>query len=346
MVIKRVVMQTVPGQRLRKAIHKMRSKQTYETAKIFLKNWGGEELSEYAKDMYMFCKKYNYTYAEYMYYHFYEKKLKERLAYISSEERIYCCEKLNPAKNWSVFENKANTYLKFKEFFKRDVFILRKPYDKNTRKALYEFILNNPCFIAKTFYDAEGRGVKKYDLRKGQISNDWIDSFLAKYQNGCLCEELIVQSSDFAKLHPESVNGLRLTTIRFRDHVEIIHPAMRVGTGDNYVDNAGCDGIICAVDSSGKMFRAVNERGEFYETHPDTGVKFLEYRVPYFEEAMELAEKLAEVVPDNRYTGWDLAHTSEGWILIEANAYAAFLMWQLPLQQGFRNEWESIMSRI
>lgn len=346
MMIKRVMMQTMPGQRLRKAIHKMRSKQTYETAEIFLRKWGDKRFIEYAKDMYMFCKKYNYAYEEYMYYRFYEKELKERLTYISSEERIYCCEKLNLAKNWNIFENKANTYVKYKDFFKRDAFILKKPYDKATKKTLCEFLHNNPCFIAKTFYDAEGRGVKKYDLREKQIDDEWLNSFLTRYPNGCLCEELIIQSNDFAKLHPQSVNGLRLTTIRFSDHVEIIHPAMRVGTGDNYVDNAGRNGIICAVDSSGKMFRAVNERGEFYENHPDTGVKFLEYRVPHFEEAVQLAKKLAEVVPDNRYTGWDLAHTSEGWVLIEANAYAAFLMWQLPLQQGFRNEWESIVKRI
>ena len=348
MNIKRTLAQSYLGQQIRRIVHNRNSNKTLESAVDFLNKWGGDfNIPEIAKDMYEFCKKFNYSYTEYMFYHFYDRGIDERLTFISSEERIYCCEKLNKADNWDVFENKANTYLAYEPYFKRDVCIVRNPSNQSERETLKRFIKKHPCFMAKTLDDAGGVGITKYDVSDIYISDEWCDEFLAKYSKGCLCEELIIQSEEFSRFHPESVNTLRITTIRFDDHVEIVHPAMRVGTGKSYVDNAGSNGILCAIDSAtGKVIATANERGEAYTIHPDTGVELIGCQIPYFEEALELAKELAQVIPTNRYTGWDLAHTTNGWVLVEANSYGGFVIWQIPLQKGFREEWNDIMNRI
>lgn len=308
---------------------------------------GVNDNSKMAEDMYSFCTKYNYSYAEYMFYHFIERDLKERLEFISSEERIYCCEKLNKAKNWEIFENKANTYKMYRNYFKRDVCVIRDFKDKSDRDSFRKFVNNHACFIGKTLDDAGGVGIQKFDLRKMALSDELIERFYEKYPKGCLLEELIIQSKDFSQFHPQSVNTLRITTIRFNDHIEIIHPAMRIGTGESYVDNAGSNGILCAIDAeTGVIIATANERGEKFEDHPDTGIKLIGFQIPFLDEAIELAKELALIVPSNRYTGWDLAHTEKGWVLVEANSYGGFVIWQIPLQKGFRSEWENIIKRI
>ena len=83
----------------------------------------------------------------------------------------------------------------------------------------------------------------------------------------------------------------------------------------------------------------------FYKTHPDTGVELEGFEVPCWQEAIEFVGKLAQVVPSNRYTGWDLALTKSGWVLIEANSRG---QWggQFVLQQGFRREIESYLKEL
>lgn len=167
-------------------------------------------------------------------------------------------------------------------------------------KIKKNFINNHPCFIAKTLNDAGGVGIKKYDFSDKTISVELCEEFLKKYSNGCLCEELIVQSEEFACFHPESVNTVRITTIRFDDHVEIIHPAMRIGTGKSFVDNAGSNGILCSIDSStGKIIATANEHGQAFTSHPDTGIELIGHKIPFLNDAMNIAKELALIVPTN-----------------------------------------------
>lgn len=57
---------------------------------------------------------------------------------------------------------------------------------------------------------------------------------------------------------------------------------------------------------------------------------------------MEMAIELARQIPSNRYAGWDLALTKNGWLMIEENARGQFVGWQIPMQKGFRKEWNEL----
>ena len=48
-----------------------------------------------------------------------------------------------------------------------------------------------------------------------------------------------------------------------------------------------------------------------------------------------MAIELARQIPSNRYAGWDLALTKNGWLMIEGNARGQFVGWQIPMQKGF-----------
>lgn len=109
-----------------------------------------------------------------------------------------------------------------------------------------------------------------------------------------------------------------------------------MGRGSSVVDNAGSGGIFTSVDfHTGRITKAVDELGNSYNEHPDTKINLIGYEIPKWQEAIELAKKLALIVPNNRYTGWDLALTKNGWCMVEGNTRAQFVF-QIPEQKGFR----------
>lgn len=59
----------------------------------------------------------------------------------------------------------------------------------------------------------------------------------------CILEVLIVQSSVMEKLHPNSVNTVRIPAFRENDGTLIVMPFLRVGVGNSVVDNAGAGGF-------------------------------------------------------------------------------------------------------
>ena len=158
-----------------------------------------------------------------------------------------------------------------------------------------------------------------------------------------MIEELIIQSSTLADFHPNSVNTLRIPTFRFNDNETLIfHPFLRIGQKGNIVDNAGAGGIMGLVDiKTGCVFAASDERCNCYTKHPDTNLDIVGFRIPMWEEALVFVKKLADVIPNVRYVGWDIALTEKGWVLIEGNEKGQFL-WQIPTKEGFRDEFEAI----
>lgn len=102
-------------------------------------------------------------------------------------------------------------------------------------------------------------------------------------------------------------------------------------------------GVMCPIDiKSGKIIAAADENGKMYDVHPDSKIPIIGFQVPKWNEAMEMAIELARQIPSNRYAGWDLALTKNGWLMIEGNARGQFVGWKIPMQKGFRKEWNEL----
>ncbi len=164
-----------------------------------------------------------------------------------------------------------------------------------------------------------------------------------------VCEELIVQSSQMAALHPNSINTIRITTILTdNNNVVVFYPFLKVGQKGSFVDNAGSGGIIVQIDpNSGKLCSGgYDESNVRYAAHPDTGVIFNGYQLPEFSNAVSLAKKLALVRPGCRYVGWDLAHTDKGWVMVEGNSRGQFIGQQVCDKIGKKSEMDDIMKNV
>ncbi len=296
-----------------------------------------------AKDMLRMFYDHKFMFDEYFLYNFENLSDERRLEFVSDIEHIPFCERMNRKENQIIFDDKVKTYEHFGKYYKRELL----PVSGRNTAELRAFLEKHSRIIVKPFDKCCGQGVRIVDTASGDI--DALISQLSEgYPDGFLAEEVIVQCAELAELHPSSVNTMRLTTIYYSDDdIDVIHPFLRVGRGDAVVDNGGAGGILCSVDPvSGTITHTADETGATFDIHPETGKRLIGFAIPRWNEAVALAKELATVIEGNRYTGWDLALTDDGWIMVEGNARGQYVGWQIPTQVGFRRELDGIMKKL
>ena len=351
LIIKNAIKANPIGKKLRdlwqmRGFTKIRAEKAYDEFCKLNKNicLGGDK-NVIVKDMLVEARKYRFSFEEYFMYHFYNMSLNERRTYVSDRERITYCERMNDMRNMIIFDDKAKTYEVYGKYYKRDLIEI---FENNSQeeKEFSNFILKHPRFIVKPFDGACGVGIKIVDARK-EKSKLLLEQLLIEYKRGFVAEELIVQTGLLHDIHPQSVNTLRVPTIKYVNRTEIIHPILRVGRGDSVVDNGGAGGICCAIDvETGIVKSAADESGKYYRIHPDSKIELVGLQIPQWKEAKELAMELSEILPDNHYTGWDLALTDNGWVLQEANDRGTFILFQITDRKGFKPEIERIVQEL
>lgn len=293
-------------------------------------------------DMIKESRDYKIPYQEYFLFDFDHICEEKRRSFVSDRERVEIANRLNVAKNDPIFYDKGITYQVFGKYYCRDVLRIKSKDDK---ASFLKFASKHARFVCKPIDGGCGVGIKIVDMKSAK-PEELFENLLREYGEKCIIEELIVQADAMKVLHPSSVNTVRVPSIRFDDHVEIVHPFLRVGKSGNITDNAGSGGIICVISADkGIVTETADEFGNTYEVHPDTKERLLDFQIPHWEEAVKLVQELAQVVPDNRYCSWDLALTDKGWVMVEVNARGQFI-WQYATKTGFRNEVEEILSKL
>jgi hypothetical protein len=124
-------------------------------------------------------------------------------------------------------------------------------------------------------------------------------------------------------LNGSSVNTVRLVTFCSNGKATLFCAALRVGTAGAHVDNWAAGGLIVGVDA---------QRGElvgdgFFKPgyggrtpiHPDSGIRFAGFKIPFFREALQTVTRLHEYLSDIHSIGWDVAIGPTGPTIIEGN---------------------------
>ncbi len=277
---------------------------------------------------------------DYYSYDFPHKNDSGRSAYITDVTRKMYYHAFNGKFTSELFDNKYNTYLKFKEFYKRDVVLCD---GDDTLESVTAFVARHPRFILKPINAFMGKGVKIYET----IGDP--ESCLESIRSNapCVLEEIIEPSDKMRALHPSSLNTLRIPCIRGKDGLHIVCPFLRVGTGESVVDGGHYGGLWLAIDVETGIVGnpAVNIYGYEFLYHPDTHIPLVGFQLPDWDGAVALVRKLMDVVPQINYVGWDLAHTASGWIMVEGNDNGQFVG-QVPLRRGCRAQVDEILSKL
>ncbi|MBE6601956.1 MAG: hypothetical protein E7637_05560 [Ruminococcaceae bacterium] len=164
-----------------------------------------------------------------------------------------------------------------------------------------------------------GRGIEFF--RAGD--QDKINAFLTDPSyDDYIVQKLIEQHPDIAKVHPDSVNTVRICSILMDDGVYILSSCLRMGTGSSRVDNVTAGGISCGIKPDGYLdkYSYTYYTGEKRETHPSSGVRYEGFSVPSYDKAVALVKRAHPLIGHFRLVSWDIAIDRDGdAMLIEAN---------------------------
>lgn len=277
---------------------------------------------------------YGFEPDEFFFYCIEGKTREEKWEYISDLEKYILTYSLNDICDIEIFYDKARTYEKLKKYFKRDAISIEhaSEYVKFLR-----FIKKHPVFVRKSVGMGRGKGVSRIDSR-GKDPKELFTAMIGMGKQ--ILEELVVQSAEMSQFNPSSVNTVRCPTFRTVRGIELAPCRFRIGQGGSFVDNAGSGGILAGIDpKTGIVF--TTGRDEYcneYVTHPQSGLPFKGFQLPDWEKLIATVTEMHELFPNMGYISWDMAHTDQGWVIIEANGSGQFIGTQIVEQRGNKRD--------
>lgn len=268
--------------------------------------------------------KYEAGYMDYVVFEMYNQPPEKRATYITRGQNNRLVRRLNDPESWHLVEDKATFNELFADVLHRRWLDLRSagPDDFSA------LIARCPRIVCKPLDATGGRGIEFID-------SDTITDAPALYrrlldENKVIVEQFIVQHPDIAAIYPLSVNTLRLVTLTDDEgNVHVVFSSMRLGNG-KMVDNLNSGGMATIVDTETGIISkpAADKDGTEYPAHPHTNVAFVGRQVPFYRQSVELVIAAAKRLPTLRYLAWDVAVTTDGPLLIEANHFPGHDIYQ------------------
>ena len=227
-------------------------------------------------------------------------------------------------------------YQRFKEFFRRDVC---KITGKDDREAFMKFCGSHKDFIAKPMGGMCGIGCMV--IKDVKNPEELFEELSGK--GSWIIEELIIQHESMAQWNGSSVNTVRLPSFMNSTGFHILKPFFRSGRTGSVVDNAAQGGMFAIIDEKTGIVATdgMNESGETFSSHPDSGLTFKGWQIPQWEELLATAEKAHRLLADHPYIGWDFAYTDNGWVLIEGD-WGQFLS-EFSDHEGIKERFEKLI---
>lgn len=270
---------------------------------------------------------------DYFIYRFYELKLSERRKFITEGGLGKMVRRFNGrpgSEAWKQVEDKSVFNSLFPDLIGRKWIRSDAAHDE-----LAAFCFSAKKVIAKPVGGAQGRDIFIAEINDGADA----ERLAGRLTGGeYLIEELIKQHADMEKLHPGSVNTLRIYTVSdksIRD-INITGAVLRIGRGESHTDNWHAGGMAAEIDIQRGVVcsSAVDGKGERYSVHPDTGVGIMDFKIPMWEESIDMVKEAHKRLNTLRYVAWDVAVCEDGVCLIEGNVFGGVHLQQQPGLRG------------
>jgi hypothetical protein len=214
-----------------------------------------------------------------------------------------------------IIDNKVyfNTY--FKDFINRKWLYLGAA----SHSQIDDFFKEHPICILKPIYGAQGKGIKVID-------KNYLENMNKNLFNNYIIEEKCQNHILLDKINSYSLNTIRINSFYKENTIILFEPGIRFSTNQLPLDNLSSGGIYAKVniDSGTIVTEAYDLYGNKYDDHPNSGETIKGVALPYWPDIMELVKKAALMIPDVKIIGWDVAITSKGLMIIEANSAPMF----------------------
>lgn len=282
--------------------------------------------SEYKKDIKKYWGKYTKK-ANYVWHKYYSSRngiydvryIPDDLYYTVIDQHFN-----NRKFGWGV--NDKNYYKLWFDGCKQPEIVIHKInniyYDNKykiiSKDTISNIVLQNKQLIIKPAVETGGsKGIVFWNR------NDGIDSFMkiiTGSQKNLVVQKIIKQHDELNKIHPNSVNTIRIISLILKGKVNILSAVLRMGINGNKVDNASAGGITCGIKENGQLKSvAYSAHGIKYDKHPQ-GYIFENCVIPSYDKVIKLVKEQHIKMAHFRMISWDIAIDASGEpILIEAN---------------------------
>lgn len=238
------------------------------------------------------------------------------------------------------------------------------PLIKN-RDALHHFLLKQDRrrLMLKRTTGSYGLGMLSVTAREGtgydhkgqERSVDWILEHCRAWPEAFMIQDHLAVHESLAPLMPGCALGtFRVVTyLNASNTVDIPYAFVKIPLAGAINDNfhQGTTGnLLCGIDMcKGTLTEAWGKNGREAVIspilcHPDTGVAFRDWRIPFWSEILEMATKAAQSFKELRTVGWDIAVTQSGVFVLEGNWHYDPDGHQLTLNRGIRTEISRLFS--
>lgn len=151
-----------------------------------------------------------------------------------------------------------------------------------------------------------------------------------------LIQDFIVQNEEFGKISPNSINSIRIETLRYKEKTHIFYALAKFSTNDKAVlDNARSGGTFVGIDiEKGELkeygeYLLENREGNHDTNHPVSNITYKGYPIPFWQECLDLVTSIHPIFEEFPSIGWDLAITKTGPIIIEMNSMPCLKLAQM-----------------
>ena len=277
-------------------------------------------------DMFRCGLRYGAGYKDYLLFAFWSLTPEQRATYVTRGINNRIVRLCNDPACFFCVEDKTQFNRLYSKFVHRAWLDLGSCTDA----GFAEFMRGRDTVIAKPAAATCGKGIEKLHRDDFASLQDMYGHLQAS--GAGLIEEVIVQHPELSKLYPDSVNTYRIVTIACGGASHVVCAFIRIGSGGRFVDNINSGGMAAPVDLQTGILAlpACDKDGRQYEVHPATGTPITGFRLPYWQEAVEICLEAAAVVPQLGYMGWDVAVSPDGPQLIEGNHFPGHDILQMP----------------
>lgn len=237
----------------------------------------------------------------------------ERATYMTHPVSNQISQKYDHPDYRGLFQDKVEFDRTFSEFLRREWMVV----DADNADDLRAFTERLGTIVTKEPVGQAGTGVHRYHAAEVE---DWDQFHRGLLERGeILVEEVIRQHDDLAAVCPGTVNTTRVTAFFDGQKTHILAMAQKFGRGA-VSDQMTFGGFYTMLDENGHALGAgYDSHGHVHELHPDSGVRIADFQLPMIDEVTAFVDRVARVVPQVQYVGWDIVVGPDGPVLVEGN---------------------------
>lgn len=191
-------------------------------------------------------------------------------------------------------------------------------YDEIDLETAIKLIQNEYTVIIKPANESYGGdGIEFWDRTK-EVS---VLREILIQSDDLIIQEILEQHDELAKFHRNSLNTIRIVTLKIESNTIVLNAILRMGVNNSKVDNYSAGGIIANLDENGNLFSEnIQSNGKSISQHPNSQIYFEGESVIHYDEIVKEAINQHNRVPYFKLVSWDFAIDIEGDpVLIEGN---------------------------